>query len=142
MPKTNPADKLYHYKIHSVEVVDGDTFRCMVDLGMKTHRAQIEVRLADVDAYETRRISRARKQAKADGKTLDEIIKLGQEAEMLALDFFNVAEGPFILNTIEEDNFGRWLGTVYNAAGVTLATRLRRHKLASSLVQPKPPQEG
>lgn len=89
---------MYEYKIKSVtNIVDGDTFDCLVDLGFGIFH-NIRVQLEGIDAPETRTKDI---EEKAKG------LKSKENLESLLEDEYNL-----VLKTSKKDGFGRWSGTV------------------------------
>ena len=105
-------DKLYFYSIHDIQVVDGDTIRCTIDLGLKCHMCNQTIRIVNMDCFETRRNSRAKKQAERTNLTLEEVVEKGKLAKGKLIEIVENAEHIYV-NTIKRDAFGRWLGDVF-----------------------------
>jgi micrococcal nuclease len=107
------APKPYHYKAELVRVVDCDTIDVNLDLGFDIELKNRRLRLLGIDAFETRRNSRAKKQALAEGKSLEEIVAHGKAGTEWLKNY--LVGKDLIVHTVEKDAFGRWLATVYVA---------------------------
>jgi micrococcal nuclease len=106
-----PMDYVYHYNASLVRVIDCDTIVVNIDLGFDLELKNRTLRLKGIDAYETKRNSRAKKQSEKFGITLDEVVKKGKDSteKLKAL----LQNKQLVINTIETDSFGRWLAEVY-----------------------------
>ena len=90
---------MYSYKIEVLRVVDADTIDARIDLGFRMYTVQ-RIRLAGVDAWEMRGPE-----------------KLKGRAATRALIAKLQTAGPWTVATYKTGKFGRWLGTIENAAG-------------------------
>lgn len=88
---------MYEYKAKVVEVTDGDTVVCSVDLGFKIHH-YIKLRLADINAPETRTTNLEEKERGLRSKLFLESLILNKEV---------------ILKTSYKKTFDRFVGTLY-----------------------------
>jgi micrococcal nuclease len=89
---------MYEYKVNKViKIIDGDTIDIEIDLGFSISIRQ-RIRLADIDAPETR--------------TLD--IK-EKEKGILAKEWLeeHLKDKELIIKTIKEEKYGRMLGYLY-----------------------------
>lgn len=94
---------LYHYKAKVLEVIDGDTIEVLIDLGFKSFMKD-RLRLARIDAYETRL-----------GQGRDELHKAkGLEAkEWLRLYLESHSNDVFITTAKRPGKYGRWIAEVF-----------------------------
>lgn len=101
--------RLYTYQARLLHVVDGDTVDLEVDLGFYL-RSSLRFRLLGVDTPELR----------AQGLE-------GEQAKQFVEEWFNsrdIGEWPFTIQTSKTDSFGRWLATVQDDSGESLAEAL------------------
>ena len=105
------APKPYYYNAELVRVVDCDTIDVNLDLGFDIELKKVRLRLLGIDAFETKRNSRAKKQSLAEGKSLDEIVAHGKAGTAWLMVYLSGKD--LIVHTIKKDSFGRWLATVY-----------------------------
>ena len=89
-----------------IRVVDGDTISVLL------YGEETKVRLVGVDCYETRRNKRARFQEKNYNKTMDEVIRLGEESKQ-KLQGLLERNKEIQIEWEERDGFGRVLGHIY-----------------------------
>jgi micrococcal nuclease len=96
-----------HCTLH--RVIDGDTLDVVVDLGFRRFSRE-RIRLAGIDAPEPK------------GPTAAQ----GTEATEFVKEWCAKASdsGPLILDSHRADSFGRWLGSIFNAEGESLAQAL------------------
>ena len=89
---------MYTYKVKEVtRIVDGDTIDIIIDLGFSIYIKQ-RIRLAGIDAPETRTLDLNEKQKGLDAKSwLEEQLK----------------DQEIIIKTIKEEKYGRMLGYLY-----------------------------
>lgn len=89
---------LYHYKMKVDRVIDGDTFVGTLDLGFKTFKKDVHVRLLRINAPELRaKDPEEKRRAYAAQSYLHELIN----------------DKEVIVQSIETDAFGRILANVY-----------------------------
>ena len=87
---------MYEYAAIVRRVVDGDTIDCDIDLGLRTWRMNERLRLAKINAPETRGPERP------DG--------LASKAWLEA----RIPEGTeIVIQTQKDDAFGRWIATIW-----------------------------
>ena len=101
----------YHYNAELVRVVDCDTIIVNIDLGFDIILKNKTLRLSKIDAFETRRNSRAKKQSSKFGLSLEEVVSRGKTGSGWLKEY--LVGKDIIINTIETDSFGRWLAVVY-----------------------------
>ena len=89
-----------------IRVVDGDTISVLL------YSEETKVRLVGVDCYETRRNKRARFQEKNYNKTMDEVLRLGEESKQ-KLQGLLERNKEIQIEWEERDGFGRVLGHIY-----------------------------
>lgn len=89
--------KPYFYKAKVVDVYDGDTCTCIVDLGFKL-KLKIKVRLLGIDTPEIRT------------KDLEEK-KKGKETRDWLKE--RILDKEVLIHTEKKGKFGRWLGTIW-----------------------------
>jgi endonuclease YncB( thermonuclease family) len=114
------TERQYVYKITDVvKVTDGDTYWLRVDVGFRQENL-IHVRLHGFDCPEAHRGSEYEKAQAV-------------QARQAALDFFaNPKHIRWIQTEQDPDNFGRWLGRIWDdATGELLGQYLRFLGLAS-----------
>lgn len=100
---------LYTYQARLLHVVDGDTVDLEVDLGFYL-RTSLRFRLLGVDTPELR----------ARGPE-------GEQAKRFVEDWFSsraTGEWPFTIQTSKTDSFGRWLASIQDDSGESLAEAL------------------
>ena len=90
--------KLFYYKAKVIDVYDGDTCTCLVDLGFKIS-IKVKCRLIGIDTPEIRTKDLVEK--KAGYHTRDWLRERILNKEVL-------------LHTKEKGKFGRWLGTIWS----------------------------
>jgi endonuclease YncB( thermonuclease family) len=94
------------YKVS--EVTDGDTVKII------KNGEDIKVRLVDIDCYETSANPRGKWQAEYYNKSIDEVIKLGNQSKEILQDFVNQqANGKVVLVDRGKDKYKRTLGILY-----------------------------
>jgi len=98
-------------------VIDADTFTCHLP---NTHDVftTITVRVFDLDAFETRKNSRAYKQAKQYNLPVKRVIEVGHKQKQFALLFLQTGHrcSRYVWLTVHgKDSFGRILADVRNA---------------------------
>lgn len=97
-------DNLYIYKLSNVSVLDGDTIRASIDLGYDTLFKNRIIRLAGINAAETK-------------KTIKGITNLKLSQGIKAKEFLNsiFEKSDLILfkSLEKDDSFGRCLGIIY-----------------------------
>lgn len=97
-------DNLYIYKLSNVSVLDGDTIRASIDLGYYTFFKNRIIRLAGINAAETK-------------KTIKGITNLKLSQGIKAKEFLNsiFEKSDLILfkSLEKDDSFGRCLGIIY-----------------------------
>lgn len=107
---------MYEYKAKVTDVLDGDTFKCEVDLGFRTY-TKIRVRLKDVDTPELRGVGDKEKEAALEAKEFTKGM-LGQEC---------------FITSHYEDIYARWVCDVYvktkTGKKVLLQDLLRKNKM-------------
>lgn len=114
------TERQYVYKITEVvKVTDGDTYWLRVDVGFR-QEILINVRLFGWDCPESNRGSEFEKAQAV-------------QARQAALDFFAQTFSPLWIHTEKDpDNFGRWLGDIWQErSGTHLGNYLRSYDLAS-----------
>lgn len=112
----------YRYRSRVFHIVDGDTMDLIVDLGMYTTR-EIRIRLFGVDTPEVR--GPEREEGLLATKFVVDWIERAQE---------DPDEGwPLVIDTHMDSKgkYGRWLATIYDKSGYSLADAL----LAAGLAQ-------
>jgi len=95
---------MYQYNAFVTRVIDGDTFDVTVDLGFEVF-TKTRLRLAHVNAYETRLGKRTTKAQKV----------LGLKAKKLCIDSFAEVDNMVIINTFKKGSkgkYGRWIAEV------------------------------
>lgn len=101
-------NNLYHYKAKVIRVIDGDTIEVLIDLGFKSFLKD-KLRLARIDAYETRL-----------GQGRDELHKAkGLEAKQWLKMYFEKHDNVYI-TTSKGGKYGRWIAEVYVEENDTL----------------------
>lgn len=94
------------YKVS--EVTDGDTVKII------KNDEEIKVRLVDIDCFETSANPRGKWQAEHYNKSIDEVIKLGNQSKEILQDFVNQqADGKVVLVDRGKDKYKRTLGVLY-----------------------------
>lgn len=97
-------DNLYIYKLSNVSVLDGDTIRASIDLGYDTLFKNRIIRLAGINAAETK-------------KTIKGVTNLKLSQGIKAKEFLNsiFEKSDLILfkSLEKDDSFGRCLGIIY-----------------------------
>lgn len=88
------------------EVLDGDTFKVLL------HGESTSVRLKDIDCYETRRGRRAYFQGEYYQKSLDEVIRRGQESKQKLQELLSKAK-EIKVEWEKRDSFCRLLGEAH-----------------------------
>lgn len=93
----------YVYRAVVVVIVDGDTLKLDIDLGLCTWVRDQRIRLLDVYAAELKAPGGPEAKAKLAG-----LLPVGSEC---------------IIQTVKDrkEKWGRWLGTIYNAAMSTMS---------------------
>ena len=106
---------MYNYNATVVNVVDGDTMDCLIDLGFGIKVKQ-RVRLYGINIYET---------SLRDGQTPAEKA-LGLECKDMLVTLF-IQKNPNITITTHQGQgkYGRWLGVITLNDGQDLAEMLR-----------------
>ena len=104
-----PTAPAYTYAAEVQRVVDGDTIDVTIDVGFRIHLANERIRILCVDAPETRTRDLAEKAA-------------GIIAKSWLRERLSRAD-VVIVQTVEDDAFGRWLAHVY-ADGVSVAEEM------------------
>lgn len=100
-------NKLYHYRCQVERVVDGDTIDVTLDLGFDLHM-QARIRFAGINAPESRTRDLVEKQK-------------GLEAKRFVEDWISNSETIIIETQLDKKGkFGRILGNILNAEGVSL----------------------
>ena len=82
---------MYEYKAKVINVVDGDTVDCVIDVGFYM-TATIRIRLAGIDTPE-------------QNSELGRVAKTYLESRILGKEI--------LLKTSKADSFGRWLGVIF-----------------------------
>lgn len=110
----NILEKLYMYKAHCYEIVDGDTIKVEIDLGFSTKQKR-NVRLLNVDTPE-------RNQQNFD----------------IAKNFTKtcVEDKEIYIQTYKSDNFGRYLAKVYYTDKASVVRCLNDDLITAGLVKP------
>ena len=107
---------MYNYKATVVNIVDGDTLDCLIDLGFGIS-VQQRVRLYGINIYET---------TLRDGQTAEEKL-LGLECKQYLIDLFIQGDPNITITTYQgQGKYGRWLGVITLADGGDLADQLRK----------------
>ena len=109
---------LYHYNVSDVEVKDGDTLKCTVDLGDEVTRPNRDIRINGINAPEKTGSEKFAGQAVKDYVT------------MLLKD-----KRVIIVSHQKPDKYGRWLCDVFFKEGdlyISLAERLITEQLCRS----------
>lgn len=112
---------MYQYKIKKIQkIIDGDTIDADISLGFGltiSHR----IRLKGINAAETKTLDLQEKQKGLEAK-------LWLEKEL--------SEGEWIIETLKEDKYGRYLGTLYRLGDtVSLNEKMIQQGLAKSYMQ-------
>ncbi len=111
-------DRQYVYLVKSVEkVTDGDTYWLHLDVGFRQSQLT-HVRLQGFDCPEANRGSEFEK---------SEAIR----AKQVAAIYFGTAATVWCRTYKDPDNFGRWLGYIWDDNGVSLADDLVAQDLAT-----------
>lgn len=109
---------MYTYVAEINKVVDGDTMDVDIDLGFQTWTRGVRLRLARVNAYETR-LYKGTTQAEKE---------LGLKAKELVQQMADSAQNVLV-NTTEKGKYGRWIAEVV-IDGVNLSDFLLDEGLA------------
>lgn len=109
---------MYSYKAAVIKVVDGDTLRLDIDLGLRI-RTRIDVRLRGIDTPEVVGVSRA----------------AGLEAKAFVEAALPIGATVYV-ETVKTEKYGRWLVDVWHLAGETdpVVIHARGTRLNSALV--------
>ncbi len=92
-----------------VKVYDGDTFRCRLDNG-----EEVKVRLIGIDTPESRRNRKAYRDAKREGKSVEEIVRLGKKASAFTKKLIPPGTVVYLETDVQvHDRYGRLLAYVY-----------------------------
>lgn len=106
---------MYNYKATVVNVVDGDTLDCLIDLGFGI-QVQQRVRLYGINVYET---------TLRDDQTPEEKL-LGLECKQYLVDLFIQGDPNIVISTYKgQGKYGRWLGVITFDETTDLAKHLR-----------------
>lgn len=103
----------WKYKAEVVNIVDGDTIDCKIQLGFRIEK-ELRVRLYGVDTAETYGVT----------KESDEY-KTGKEHEQFVRDWIADADA-LVLETIDDEKgkYGRYLADFYNESDESLTNAL------------------
>jgi len=104
-------DKLYTYKVTEVlQVHDGDTFKCIVDLGFRLY-IKLVIRLLDFDAFEINHSKKLLSECKKYNVSEETGLEIGLRVrDQLQRILTNAKE--IYLQTYTFDSFGRALAIV------------------------------
>lgn len=100
----NAAELIADVKI--TEINDGDTIKVILN------NEETSIRLLDVDCFETKANSRAKKQAKYYNLSIDEIKSTGRQSKVILKELLKDKDN-IIVKWDKRDSFGRILGKVY-----------------------------
>jgi micrococcal nuclease len=103
-------DELWMYRCRLIRIVDGDTFDVTIDLGLRTYADQ-RIRLLGVNAPEMHGPSALQ----------------GMAARAFVVGWWvddPTRKWTHRIRTTKSDDFGRWLGTIWNSDGESLADAL------------------
>jgi len=96
---------LYHYKATILEIIDGDTVKIMLDLGMRLY-AKTYCRLADINAPEL--------------SSNDAAIKASAEKSKKHLSKLLKVNSVVFIDSKRLDKYGRSLAVITTEAGVNI----------------------
>ena len=112
----------YKYEAKCINVVDGDTIDCDIDLGFYTTSRQ-RIRLAGIQCPELR--PRRRNRTASQNVSERELAALAKEFVIGLLSPATLqgvlVRGNVWLKVLKGDSFGRWIATVYMSAATTIS---------------------
>ena len=92
-----------------VRVYDGDTFKCRLDNG-----EEVKVRLIGIDTPESRRNKKAYRDARREGRSVEEIVRLGKMASAFTKKLLPKGSVVYLEADVQiHDRYGRLLAYVY-----------------------------
>jgi len=94
-------------KVDIVRVKDGDTVKALVE------GKEIDIKLLDVDCYETSKNRRAYWQTDYYNKSLEDVLKQGNESKEILQRLINENRGNIYLLAKRKDRYRRTLGLLY-----------------------------
>lgn len=92
--------------VEIIDISDGDTVKVILN------NEETSIRLLDVDCFETKANSRAKKQAKYYNMSIDEIKSIGNQSKEI-LKALLKDKNNIIVKWYKRDSFGRILGNIY-----------------------------
>ena len=110
-----------------IRVYDGDTFKCRLDNG-----EEVKVRLIGIDTPESRRNRKAYRDAEKEGKSVEEIVRLGKKASAFTKRLIPPGTVVYLETDVQvHDRYGRLLAYVYLPDGRMLNEVLVREGYAT-----------
>ena len=115
-----------------VKVYDGDTFRCRLENG-----EEVKVRLIGVDTPESRVNPKARRDARREGLSLKQIVRLGKKATEFTKKLIPPGTVVYLETDVQvHDKYGRILAYVYLPDGRMLNEVLLEEGYAKMMTIP------
>ncbi len=115
-----------------VKVYDGDTFRCRLENG-----EEVKVRLIGVDTPESRVNPKARRDARREGLSLKQIVRLGKKATEFTKKLIPPGTVVYLETDVQvHDKYGRLLAYVYLPDGRMLNEVLLEEGYAKMMTIP------
>ena len=94
-------------KAEIIKVTDGDTVKAVVN------NEELNIRLLDIDTFETRAIPRAYWQAEENHMSLGEVLKKGEQSKQVLQNIISKNKDNIYIELSKKDVFKRTLGTLY-----------------------------
>ena len=94
-------------KAEITKVTDGDTVKAIVN------NEELNIRLLDIDTFETRANPRAYWQAEENHLSLGDVFKKGEQSKQELQKIISKNKGNIYIDPSKKDKYGRTLGTLY-----------------------------